>query len=348
MLIVMVLAITVTFAIGAIAANEGLFLSEGRSAQADSNFAALAGDGELLDPSSMNAPSNLVPFQVNQLGPCFRNEQPVFTCMCPIGPGAQGVMLDLEAPGDYCSFAPGDGDVEDLIINGAPGICLINEIDDCDPANVGPWYDCVAVQVGNPKKVMDGTAARLAKDGGCDGPDAGGWDDFFETISLVFDSGDPLTSIYEARDCDDLTPGKQISPRLVSLVVLKEAPPPTAGTAGHPILAFADFYFAGCASETVTVVDESDLDRYCTLAGTGPPGQAVIYGRFVNLITCADLNGDGKVTGRDVAIVARAQPSQPGHKRWNPDADLNNDNVVDLGDLKWILASLHDPGCSGP
>ena len=63
------------------------------------------------------------------------------------------------------------------------------------------------------------------------------------------------------------------------------------------------------------------------------------------LSTCIDLNGDGKVTGRDVAIVARALPSDPDHKRWNPDADLNNDNIVDLGDLMTILRSLHDEGC---
>ena len=61
--------------------------------------------------------------------------------------------------------------------------------------------------------------------------------------------------------------------------------------------------------------------------------------------TCADLNGDGKVTGRDVAIVARALPSEPGHKRWNPDADLNHDGTVDIADLKAILRSLHSQGC---
>ena len=71
-------------------------------------------------------------------------------------------------------------------------------------------------------------------------------------------------------------------------------------------------------------------------------------GEICIVAPCQDLNGDGKVTGRDVAVVARAMPSQPGHKRWNPDADLNNDNVVDLDDLKSILASLHDPDCGGP
>ena len=76
-------------------------------------------------------------------------------------------------------------------------------------------------------------------------------------------------------------------------------------------------------------------------------GETVDPGDVVQVTgtTCADLNGDGKVTGRDVAIVARALPSEPGHKRWNPDADLNGDGFVDLGDLKAILLSLHDDAC---
>ena len=243
-----------------------------------------------------NAPGNLVPFQIdNNPGPCFdANEEPIFTSMCPLEIGTQGGnplgILDLEAPEDYCSSSPGGGDIESLIENSAPGTCLINEIDDCDPNKMGPWYDCVAVQDGNAQKVLDGVEARLAKDGGCDGSDAGGVDDFFETINLNFDTGDPLTSTYEARDCDDFTPGKQMSPRLVSLIVLEE--PPIPGTTGYPILAFADFYIAGCASESVVVVGEDDLDRYCG-PGFPEPGHAVIYGRFVNIISCADLNDDG-------------------------------------------------------
>ena len=61
--------------------------------------------------------------------------------------------------------------------------------------------------------------------------------------------------------------------------------------------------------------------------------------------TCLDLNGDGKVTGRDIAIVARAMPSEPDDRRWNPDADVNHDGVVDLADLKAVLLSLHDKSC---
>ena len=53
----------------------------------------------------------------------------------------------------------------------------------------------------------------------------------------------------------------------------------------------------------------------------------------------ADLNNDGKVSGRDVSIVARAPTTQ------NPTGDLNNDGVVDLGDLFLVLRSLIDPSC---
>ncbi|HEY5638767.1 MAG TPA: Tad domain-containing protein [Dehalococcoidia bacterium] len=340
-LILLVLAMTVTFFVGAIAVDIGLWLSERRGAQTDADFIALTGAWALLEPGAdeqdakdaandalaandeqlnatifgepevemdpqgydscvsvnvrhdsrplffeifglgspnigahatactgaIQAPGNLVPFQIdNNPGPCFdTNEEPMFTSMCPLELGAQGDnprgMLDLQASGDYCSEAGGSGDIEDLIEFGAPGICLITETNSCDPNKGGPWYDCVAVQTGNPKKVLDGTAARLAKDGGCDGPDAGNIDDFFETIILVFDTGDPFTSIYEPRDCDPATDGKQISSRLVSLIVLED--PPIPGNTGYPSLAFAAFYIAGCAGEGVVVVDESDLDRYC-------------------------------------------------------------------------------------
>ncbi len=53
-----------------------------------------------------------------------------------------------------------------------------------------------------------------------------------------------------------------------------------------------------------------------------------------------DLNGDGKVTGRDVAIVARALGRQN-----NPDADLNNDGKVNLLDLVLVIKAMHADAC---
>jgi hypothetical protein len=361
MLVIMMLAMTVVFVIGAIAVDIGLWFSERRGAQTDADFAALSGAWALLDPGATEAsasdavnaalaandeqlnaslgglevdldagcvsvdvehdseplffaifglaspnigahakactgaaetPGNIVPFQIDDNpGDCFTTEEkPIFTSMCPIEMAAQGDnprgMLDLQAPENYCSYSPGGGDIEELIENSAPGDCRINETGFCDPVKNGPWYTCVAIQDGNPKKVIDGVAARLAKDGACDGagdaPIYNGVDDFYETIYRVTDTGNDFTSIYEARDCDTVTPGMQMSPRIVSLIVLEDTPEP--GNYGYPIIAFAGFYIAGCAHESTVVVVENDLDdRYCG-PGFPEPGHAVVYGRFVNLI----------------------------------------------------------------
>jgi CSLREA domain-containing protein len=60
---------------------------------------------------------------------------------------------------------------------------------------------------------------------------------------------------------------------------------------------------------------------------------------------CIDLNGDGKVSGRDVAIVARALSSEPGERRWNPAADLDSDQRVGLRDLVIVISSMHERDC---
>jgi hypothetical protein len=178
-------------------------------------------------------------------------------------------MIDLEATPDYCSEPGGSGDIEQMIVEGAPGICLINEdpsgLDPC-PDNNGPWYDCVAIQTGNPQNVLDGVNTRLETDGGCD-INGNGIDDFFETIEMVFDSGNPFTSTYEPRDCDPVADGLQMSPRLVTIIVLEEDPDDFPSSVDFPIVAFAAFYLAGCAHESVVVVDESDLDPDCESPG---------------------------------------------------------------------------------
>jgi hypothetical protein len=111
--------------------------------------------------------------------------------------------------------------------------------------------------------------------------------------------------------------------------------------------------FAGVAGPGLLFFEMTGIDFLCAdVEGTAendvanPTGRADPAGfKVLALATCADLNGDGKVTGRDVAMVTRALPSQPGHKRWNPDADLNHDNVVDESDLKLINLALHGDGC---
>jgi parallel beta-helix repeat protein len=46
-----------------------------------------------------------------------------------------------------------------------------------------------------------------------------------------------------------------------------------------------------------------------------------------------DINMDGKVDGRDIAIVSIAFGSFPEHLRWNPIADENEDNKIDIFDI---------------
>jgi hypothetical protein len=253
---------------------------------------------------------NLIPIQIDDNpGPCFDDEEePKFTSMCPIELGSQGSnpdrgMADLDASGDYCSEAGGAGDIEELIEFGATGICLINTSGSCNPASNGPWYECIATQAGNAKKALAGINARVLKDGKCDQSfgDGDHTDEFSETVEMVFNSGDPFTSIYGSRDCDPSQDGTQASPRLVTIIVLEEPPNPQPSNEGLPIIAFAGFYIAGCAAEDDVVVDESDLDPNCYYPGgpvptpppaptpvpvddCGAPAHCVVYGRFVKLI----------------------------------------------------------------
>jgi Putative Flp pilus-assembly TadE/G-like len=216
------------------------------------------------------APGNTVPFEITDASPCFDQSsgKPIFTTMCWIAGGAQAPndrgILDLNAA-PQCSQNPLPADIVSLIENGAPGTCLINTTGSCNPVHNGPWYDCVVPQSGNPNNsdILRGTNARVSKDGLCDqnAPNSNhnGIDDFEETVVKVFDTGDPLTSIYAPRDCDPNTPGLQMSPRLVTIIVL--AANPGSNNVGAPIQAFAGMYIAGCADYRIS--NPTQFDPYC-------------------------------------------------------------------------------------
>jgi PKD repeat protein len=55
-----------------------------------------------------------------------------------------------------------------------------------------------------------------------------------------------------------------------------------------------------------------------------------------------DINGDGKVDMRDIAIVAKAFSTVPEDQNWNPIADLNGDGRVDMRDIA-IVAKAFNP-----
>jgi len=59
----------------------------------------------------------------------------------------------------------------------------------------------------------------------------------------------------------------------------------------------------------------------------------------IKLLT-GDLNVDGKVDIKDIQIAAKAFGSVWGHLRWNPRADMNKDNVVNIIDLFLIVTNF--------
>ncbi|HXF50989.1 MAG TPA: pilus assembly protein TadG-related protein [Dehalococcoidia bacterium] len=240
-----------------------------------------------------------VPFEIDvETSPCFTpGGSPIFTKLCGIEYGAQGGpaargLLDLEAPEGFCSDTQGGANnADDVIANGVAATCNINSTGVCDPDRGGPWKDCVSVQSGNPQKVVQGTHRRILREqrGGVCDPDNDGIHQFEDVVTLVDDTGDPLTSKYQPKDCDPTADGVQPSPRIVTIIVLEDKPGGNSAI-GRPIYAFAGFYLAGCASEMFDdITDPADprIDRKCTPGpgGSGPSGHVVVYGRFVNLIT---------------------------------------------------------------
>jgi hypothetical protein len=227
----------------------------------------------------------------------------VFGQLCPLEFGAKAGnprgIIDLDAPTPYCSEANGSGAIEDLIEFGSGGTCAVNETGGCAPQKNGPWYDCVAVQTGNPKKVLDGFNARIQREGSCD-DDSSGVEEFDEVLELVFDGPTPATDVYAARVC----PNGEISPRIITIIVLESPPPP--GNDGHPIVGFASFYVEGCAWDKDAPPSPVDLDPECpNKPGGGPPGHATIFGRFATLTVAGGEVGefDPSNTLRGISLV---------------------------------------------
>jgi parallel beta-helix repeat protein len=78
--------------------------------------------------------------------------------------------------------------------------------------------------------------------------------------------------------------------------------------------------------DSAYVVNASEVDHYPLMKAYVP--------------SVADLNDDGKVDGKDIAIVAQAFGSRLSHRRWNWRADMNNDNKIDGLDLVVIAKSF--------
>lgn len=56
--------------------------------------------------------------------------------------------------------------------------------------------------------------------------------------------------------------------------------------------------------------------------------------------TNPDLNSDGKIDIKDVALVARAYGSSKGEANYNPETDLDQNDVIDILDVAMVAASF--------
>jgi Ca2+-binding EF-hand superfamily protein len=54
-----------------------------------------------------------------------------------------------------------------------------------------------------------------------------------------------------------------------------------------------------------------------------------------------DVDGNGKVNIQDIAAAARAFGSSPGKQRWNPYADVNDDNTVNIKDMLFVAKNFN-------
>lgn len=84
---------------------------------------------------------------------------------------------------------------------------------------------------------------------------------------------------------------------------------------------------------TITAVAEGTFDEMNTTNNTFDAG-------YVTVTVLGDIDGNGKVNLADFVHLALAYGSQPGQARWNPNADINGDGIVDVLDLN-ILAQYY-------
>ncbi|MEM2111450.1 MAG: dockerin type I domain-containing protein [Candidatus Bathyarchaeia archaeon] len=62
------------------------------------------------------------------------------------------------------------------------------------------------------------------------------------------------------------------------------------------------------------------------------------------VILIGDVNGDGKVDGKDLAIASKAFGTKPGDPLWDPRADVNQDNKIDGKDIAIISKNFGQTG----
>ena len=79
------------------------------------------------------------------------------------------------------------------------------------------------------------------------------------------------------------------------------------------------------------------------------PADNILAAGPITVRIMGDINGDGKVDGKDIRLVAKSfgsfgpnflYPGSPPSPRWNLDCDINGDNKVDGQDITLVARNL--------
>jgi len=71
-------------------------------------------------------------------------------------------------------------------------------------------------------------------------------------------------------------------------------------------------------------------------------GSTMLSMGTISVRLLGDVNGDGRVDLKDIALVARAFGSTPTSPNWNPAADINGDGVVNVQDITLVARHFGD------
>lgn len=81
-----------------------------------------------------------------------------------------------------------------------------------------------------------------------------------------------------------------------------------------------------------STLDFRDCIFVSAFSGSGDEEHTIRNG-IVEVVPPEDLNLDGEINIKDLALVGSAFGSYPGHPRWNPTADINKDLIINIIDV---------------
>ena len=75
------------------------------------------------------------------------------------------------------------------------------------------------------------------------------------------------------------------------------------------------------------------LNYTLTAVATIPAGNATLFGQTITVRIMGDVNGDGRVDMKDIALIARSFGCTSTSPRWNSACDLCGDGVINMKDI---------------